>query len=802
MVKVKKHKRTKKKYSKRKYLNKAKTNRRYSKNKYTRRKHTRRKNTRRKHKKKLRGGMDEEDQAGVVAESDLWASAMQDSGVFFDQADMVEEARAPAEAAKAKVEEAPEAEPELQPEEEEEDEFFDAVENYTDWYIKISAADSEKKGHRTTDDLQPVNGLVIKYVENLTGEHQSTFANALVMGQQVMGADVATEQFGYYENGNIYETILNSEGKRVKNEEDETGKSFDEDFKNRYHIKVVNEGFKIITDFLNRQYVITFEDDPYNPLVLEFDTFSGEGLTIDKYVTPRTMDLYRISMNIGETPFYSDIRWSSFEELVADCMEAKDTPSFEPYSNLDGCQKQIEEIGAHLKAKRTEYTQIMVGAAKGMYRMGAGVVGWAMGASDSAASGASDDYDLEGKVVDASDLTKLDNPSFGDAAVRKFMIVSIARLIKCGFLSIVYKHLKLPPKRDQRPGEKGGDKSLVVAGEGSNQLGFFGGALQLAKTPTELALQLQTPADLAIKTLEKGKNVVTYAGAAAGQVAQNIFTRMASEEWVHLQQEVSKELLYERMCSFGKGFDQQVMEAVGHLANATSRFSKTTGYGRGEVDKAQAKLDEIKAELKEIQKSGAATEDEMESITERLTAAERELEAAEQASLSSVAGMVGKAAGNYGNAKQAVNIAKTAADWWTSLNPSTAAAKAGTAIAWKGVNLAYYVQKVKNNGNRAQKPAEDLWKSLCLLLAECELDDDDDSNDIIKSQRVLNIFEDYERPQGDPKKLNMDAVLASPAATGHPGADVIRKFLKQQRQGGPQPGPQPAGEPEGLIEDK
>ena len=252
------------------------------------------------------------------------------------------------------------------------------------------------------------------------------------------------------------------------------------------------------------------------------------------------------------------------------------------------------------------------------------------------------------------------------------------------------------------------------------------------------------------------------------------------------------------MCSFGKGFDQQVMEGVGHLANATSRFSKTTGYGRGEVIKAQAKLDKIKAELREIEMSGAADGEEMDKITKRLNKAKKELELAELTSLSSVAGMAGKAAGNYGNAKQAVNIAKTAADWWTSLNPSTAAAKAGGALAWKGVNLAYYVQKVKNNDNKAQKPAQDLWKNLCLLLAECELDEDDRSNDIIKSQRVLNIFADYARPDDDPRKINMNDVLESPAATGHPGAGVIREFLRQQRQGGPQP----AGEPESLIEDK
>lgn len=802
MRKTKKSRRTKKKYSKLKYLNKAKTNRRYSKNKYTRNKNTRRKKIT---KKKLRGGMKGTEEFDV--DSELFASSVGTEGLTETQREGFAERDTRARQLMRKHEES-------------------FMHKYTDWYIKGSAGTPEKKGHKTTDELEGLpNGTVIKYVENLTGGHQWYLTNALVMGQQMMGAEAATEKYGYYENEKIYNTVTDEEGKRVKDPKDTTGRDFGVVFKNRYHIKVVNEGFNIKTDFQSEQYIITFEDDPYNPLALDFDTFSGERLTIDKYVTSGTMDLYRISMNIGDTPFYSDIRWSSFERLVAECMKAKDTPSFEPYSNLGNCQKEIEEIQAHLEAKKNEWGQYIAGVGKGMKRTGIGLAEGAVGlagglgsmvgtwysstepepeldpevvASSAPASPAEDStekYELQGNVVDASDLTKLDNPTFGEAAVRKFMIVSIARLIKCGFLSIVYKHLD-SSQRDSgamEPEPVHGDKSLVVAGEGSKQLGFIGGALQLAKTPTELAMTTFE------KGFEKGKGAVTYAGAAVGQVAQNIFEGMASAEWVQLKKEVSKELLYERMCSFGKGFDQQVADSIANIANATSTFSKTTGYGQGEVIKAQVEYDEINAELKDLKKR-AYTMEEMNAITKRLKKAKSKLDKAERTSLSSVAGMVGKAADNYDNAKQAVNIAKTAADWWTSLNPSTAAAKAGGALAWKGVNLAYYVQKVKNNDNKAQKPAQDLWKNLCLLLAECELDEDDSSNDIIKSQRVLNIFADLKKDRENGKSDMIDKVLRSPVAISHPGADVIREFLK--RQGGPElqqlEDMEPEPEPEGL----
>jgi hypothetical protein len=767
MANIKKSRRTKKKYSKRKYLNKAKTNRRYSKNKYTRHKHTRHKHTRRKKitKKKLRGGM------GGDADAELFASSV-------GTEDLTESQR----------EEFAERDTKARQLMREHEESF--MHKYTDWYIKGSAGTPEKQGRRTTDELEELpNGTVIKYVENLTGDHQWYLTNALVMGQQMMGAEAATEKYGYYENGKIYNAVQNEEGKWVKDSKDTTGQSFGFDFKNRYHIKVVNEGFNIKTDFQSGQYVITFEDNPHNPLALDFDTFSGERLTIDKYVTSGTMDLYRISMNFGEKTFHSDIRWSSFERLVAECVkEIKSNPSFESYSELGDCQKEIEEIHSKLEAKRSEWGQsanaVVKSLRRGMAALGETAQGMSTSLSGLAAGmwsgtapapsqaeeperqatevepepqatevepepqaaevepepqAAEVEYVLDGNSINAENLTLPENPSSENFATRKFMIVSIARLIKCGFLSIVYKHLD-SSQRDSgamEPEPVHGDKSLVVAGEGSKQLGFIGGALQLAKTPTKLAMTTFE------KGYEKGKGAVTYAGAAAGQVAQNIFEGMASAEWVQLKKEVSKELLYERMCSFGKGFDQQVADSIANIANATKEVSRKMGY-----------------------------ED-----------------------LSRKAEAVGGVAGSYGEVKGAANIVATAFAMGVGLNPTTAAAKAGGALAWKGVNLAYYVQKVKNNDNKAQKLAQDLWKNLCLLLAECELDEDDASNDIIKSQRVLNIFADYARDEDDPKKLHMDAVLASRAAYGHPGAAVIKKFLEQQRQGGPQP------EPQQLLED-
>jgi hypothetical protein len=768
---VKKSRRTKKKYSERKYLNKAKTNRRYSKNKYTRRKHTRRKNTRRKHKKKLRGGMKEG--VGVDADEALFASAVAGEVSPSDYAfttqqrsdDIVKRGKAAAAAERGAVELELEPQPQPQPQhypgmwgnqmeytagagvdlrlsgelvDLKPPEHLDMT-NYTDWYIKTNASGREKEGHKTTDDLELTGGAVIKYVEKRTGDHQWYLSNALVAGQEMLGLGRTTEKYGYYEAGKIFNALQNEEGKWVKDQNDTTGQSFNAEFKGKYHIKVVNEGFNIKTDFLNGQYVITFQDDPHNPLVLEFDTFLGESLTIDKYVTSGAMDLYRISMNIGGKDFYSDIRWSAFEKLVKDCMKAIEiNPSFGQYSKLGSCQKDIEEIQTHLEAKRSEYTQIAAGVAKGMYRVGSGLAGglgsmvgrsWypptvpeteseqemvASGAAASPAADAADEYKLQGKPVNASDLSRLDNPTFGNLAARRFMIVSIARLIKCGFLSIVYKHLDGSQgdsgEMESEPGGEEKDKSLVVTGEGSKQLGFFGGALELAKTPTNLAMA----------TFEKGKSAAAFAGAAAGQVAQNIFEGMVPDEWVHLKQEVSKELLYERMCSFGKGFDEQVADSIANIANATKQVSSTMGY-EGLAEKAET---------------------------------------------------IGTAAGNYGDAKQAVNIAATAFDWWTSLNPTTGAAKFAGKLAWKGVTLGYYVQKVKNNNGKAQKAAQDLWKSLCLLLAECELDEEDPSNKIIKNQRILNIFKDLS--EGN---INIEEVLSSPVATGHKGAEYIKEFF-------------------------
>jgi hypothetical protein len=753
MGKTKKSRITKKKYSKRKYLNKAKTNRRYSKNKYTRHKHTRHKNTRRKKitKKKLRGGMD--------AEANLFASVIDPHALSSEELESITEADTIRRELGKKYE-------------------ASFIHKYTDWYIKDSAPPREKEGRKTTGELKLTKGTVIKYVENLTGGHQWYLSNALVAGQGMLGFERSTEKYGYYENGKIYDAVTNEEGKRVKDPKDTKGQPFDDDFKNRYHIKVVNEGFNIKTDFLNEQYVITFEDDPYNPLVLEFDKFVGETLTIDKYVTSRTMDLYRISMDIRDTQFYSDIRWSSFEKLVEECMEEKDTPSFKMHSELGDCQRDIQEIYDKLKSKKTEWGQSALAVAKGL-RRGVAVVGETAQEVGTSLSGLATDlatgmwsgmgyqtepgpdleaepkpeselqaagvaYELEGNSINADILTLPDSPSSENFATRRFMIVSIARLIKCGFLSIVYKHL------DSSQGDSGAmepepaqeDKSLVVAGEGSKQLGFFGGALQLAAVPTELIGE----------TVKTGRKVATYAEASARQVAQNIFTGMASEEWVHLQGEIQKELLYERMCSFGKGIDEQIADSIANIANATKVVSKKMGYK----------------------------------------------------DLSGKAEAVGGVVGSYGEVKEAANIAATAFDWWTSLNPTTAATKAATKLAWKSVNVAGYATKIKNNNGKASKPASNLWKSLCLLLAECELDEDDPSNDIIKSQRVLNIFRDYARDEDDPKKLHMDAVLASGAAIGHPGAAVIKKFLEQQRQGGPQPEPQqlldmePGTEPQQL----
>ena len=747
------------KYSKRKYMNKARTTRRYSRKKYT--KHNYKKH---KTKRKLRGGMDQRDydaddalfqsvvggpptelSEGVPPEggsmaADKVTDLMTRTGIkerlkaekllegHADNIDQAQEAHLRSVKGEGLVEDLVD----LVDLEDLGDDSGSAEGGYSGWYIRTGADEPEKKGFKTTDELEELsNGTVINYTESLEGSHQTRLTNLFLRTVR------SAPGFGIYKNGKI-NPAGKEDGIYVPMDGGES-LNYNDNFKEKYHIKVINEGITIKTDFVNQKYIIITGIDPGNPLALDFNSLIGKNLTIQKYKGDGTSDNYCIIMNQGEIKYKSDMTWSQFDALVKSCL-ANTGPSggdYKDYTKVPGCQKSIQEIEQAVTAFKedTSYLAAHVGKAAsraasqvysslpdmvGMPTMGMPTMGGFFGAAEPepaavspteaeaepepAGQAAEDDFDGETVTdeINAGDLPPLDWKI--NHSKRKFMIASIGRLIKCGFLKEIIKQQLHTSSKEVV--DAPGSKDLVLQG---GNIGFMGAAIQLAAKPVATVGAV-------------GSDVVNWTYMTVTQRVQNIMQSMLPEEWLTMQGEIRKELLYEQMCNLGEDMDDKVASTIRMMATAT----KTVGeaMGKEKVSKAADKMD-----------SGAKT---------------------------------------YQGAKQGLSAAATAASWWASLTPTGAAATA----AWKSANLTYYVYKIKSNDNKATKPAQDLWDNLCMLLVDCE-PTGGWSTSGLNNQRTLNVLSKIVE-----REINVEEVLQYAYTTGHP----LLQELKNRFGAGPRPG--------------
>tara|TARA_B110000027_G_C16093975_1_gene289826 strand:- start:396 stop:1724 length:1329 start_codon:yes stop_codon:yes gene_type:complete len=404
-------------------------------------------------------------------------------------------------------------------------------------------------------------------------------------------------------------------------------------------------------------------------------------------------------MKQGEIEYKSDMTWSQFEALVKACL-ANTGPSgeyYKDYTKVPGCQKSIQEIEQAVTAFKEDPSNLPAHIGKGAARMGAqalsGVVSLFGATEPEPAGQAAGEDDFDGSpvtdIIDERDLLALDWTA--KHSKRKFMIASIGRLIKCGFLKEIIKQQLHTSSKEVA--DAPGSTDLVLQG---GNIGFMGAAIQLAAKPVATVSAVGA----------MGSDVVGWAYMTVIQRLENLMQGMLSEEWLTMQGEIRKELLYEQMCNLGEGMDDKAASAIRMMAAAT----KTVGeaMGKEKVSKAAGKMD-----------SGAKT---------------------------------------YQGAKQGLSTAATAASWWASLTPTGAAANA----AWKGANLAYYVYKIKSNDNKASKPAQELWDNLCMLLVDCE-PTGGWSTSGLNNQRTLNVLSKIIE-----EKINVGDVLQYAYTTGHP----------------------------------
>ena len=277
--------RTRKRTRKRKDMNKARTTRKYSKKKYIKRNYKKHKT-----KRKLRGGMDLDDELfqSVVGEpaelpegvppkggpmaADKVSDLMARTGIkerlkaekllegHADNIDQAQEAHSRSVKGEGLVEDLEDLDLE-----DLEDDSGSAEGGYSGWYIRTGADEPEKEGFKTTDELEELsNGTVINYTESLEGSHHTRLTNLFLRTVR------SAPGFGIYKNGKI-NPAGKEDGIYVPMDGGES-LNYNDDFKEKYHIKVINEGITIKTDFVNQKYIIITGIDPGNPLALDFNS--------------------------------------------------------------------------------------------------------------------------------------------------------------------------------------------------------------------------------------------------------------------------------------------------------------------------------------------------------------------------------------------------------------------------------------------------------------------------------------------------------------------------------------------------
>jgi len=604
------------------------TNRKYTKRKYTKRKYTKRKYTKNKTKRRLRGGVKETDKSGAATAAGFSAELGPEHHEFEPTP-----APAPDPAPAPAPDPTPDPTPDPERDDEDDDVFFDALEeqaveeqaveeqaveeqaveeqpgegilgeeqladwsevgvvsgdmvaegSFKGWYIRTGAPEAEKKGRQTTEEMgDMVNDTIINYTKSLEGDHNWLITNFFVQNLRKDG-------IGIYREGQIFPAEkVNGRYRSIAEGEPV---AWDKEFRAKYHIRVGGDAFTITTDFGRQKYIIKTAIDPDRPLVLDFDTLVGQNLTIDKYAAPTGIeDKYSIAMtDDAGMKFKSDISWSQFEKMVKECLSGVEKGLYTDYTNVVGCQKLIQEIqdrieeyhspanlvaltaSSALKVHRAAFTvaakipslagllgstEEAAAADTGAAAAGAAAAGAAAADTGAAAAGAAaaGARGFDGKQTITATISDdpLPHPSEKNLGKRRFMIASIGRLIKCGFLQEIYKQLALYSK-----GTKGGTgEGSDIALQNAADLGFMGAAMRLASYPTGVLSNI-------------AKGAAGRALMISTQTLQNIIENMVPTEWIQIQGEIQKELLYEQMCKLEP--DDKAANAIRILAQFAAK---------------------------------------------------------------------------------------------------------------------------------------------------------------------------------------------------------------------------------------
>ena len=623
----------KKKYSKRKYLNKAKTNRRYSKNKYTRRKHTRRKNTRRKHtrrkkitKKKLRGGMDGDAAAFAGAFEGVEPEPEQD----LDEPTVVSGRGMGGDAAAfAGAFEGVEPEPEQDLDEftvvsgrdledvsregvDQTDELFEDARELNifepgNLFIRGGADDSEfevaereqkcrvfSSGNEDIRErlLKMPDGTLFEYVKSREGSHNSSITNFL--------ARIAAINVGIKKDGQIYPCRKNEDTGKYEKIVDAKPIEFNEGFIDKYHIKILNKDFKLETMLEDRRYIFSVmgREFPVN-----FNDFTHENLSLNKPndgIRVGSSLVQKYVLNLGEGYPSLEFHWYNIAELIE---KLRDKDFTSKYYAIEGCEERINEA---IKIY-DEYTEsislakaglVLEDFAAGVRSKTAETVSWGVGnvasaaapfipkvVADAGSAVAKSVGDMSAAMMDILPewreeknvkLSTIDEIVDPEKSTSTFILSLLLRLIRCGFLELVF--------------EKLGVSTGGIQGSDIKKQNFALALIQRGVDSNALA-----------EVQDTGMGVGRAAYYTADDFIMNILRKLDAKCTEKLLNEFKKELLADRMNKWKRSDSSHLKEyATVYTASAVASVAEYMQWEKtrfaAEVAKGVAEA-KIKADI-------------------------------------------------------------------------------------------------------------------------------------------------------------------------------------------------------------
>ena len=301
------------------------------------------------------------------------------------------------------------------------------------------------------------DGTLFEYVENRERSHNNSLVNF-----RARFAKIKVDK----KDGQIHPCRKNEDTGEYEEIEDAAKETFDGDFIDKYHIKIINKDFKLETMLEGRRYIFSVmgREFPVN-----FNDFTHENLSLNKPNAGIRVGhslVQKYVLNLGEDYPSLEFHWYNIETLI-DRLRDKEFTS--KYYAIEGCEESINEaIEIYDKYKGspsfTKAGLVVEGLFAGVGSQVAETVSWGVGnvasvaaqympqvmtdAGSVVAKGVGDvsaammDRLPEWRAEKTATLRDIDEKKIQRLSTSTFILALLLRSIRCGFLELVFEELE------------------------------------------------------------------------------------------------------------------------------------------------------------------------------------------------------------------------------------------------------------------------------------------------------------------------------------------------------------------------